>query len=85
MMWDASKHHLRARLLISGLIEVNVLRRSVLRRHLNPLMVLEYLVLIRDPGRQLSHFTDDDLLAVADQLTCRLFKPWVRPHLINLL
>ena len=85
MMWEASEHHLRARLLIAGLIEVNALRRSVLRRHLNPLMVLENLVLVWDPRRQLSHLTNDDLLAVADQLTCRLFKPWVRPHLINLL
>ena len=30
VMWDASEHHLRARLLLSSLIEVNVLRWSVL-------------------------------------------------------
>lgn len=88
VVWHPSaKHDLRAGLLlrVAILIEVDIALRHVLLRHLNTLMALHDLVLVGDAGGQLSHLTNDDLLAVADELTGRLLKPGVRPRLVNLL
>ena len=86
VMWDPAKHDLRARLLrMTTLVEDHILWWGVLRWHLNPLMVLEDFVLVWNTGSQLSHLPNNDLLAVADQLTCRFFKSRVWSRLVNLL
>ena len=53
--------------------------------HLNSLVLSENVILVWDTWRHVSDLTHHDLLAKADELTSRLFKPWIWLGLVWLL